>query len=69
MTWGKEPSYALPSIYYGDPYKAVERIEAQSCKGCKFEKREKFEGIQIVTCRKQRPHGNKCKHFTPVVSI
>lgn len=58
-------SAALEKWQYRDPSLVAERKEAQSCKGCKFEKVEKLFGVKINLCKKGKPHGRKCRNFVP----
>jgi hypothetical protein len=61
-------SAELEQWQYRDPSKVVERLEAQRCQGCKFEKKEKVFEIRVMICEKGRTHGRKCKHFVPTTT-
>ena len=54
---------ALPSWQYRDPLEAAMRMEAQSCKGCVFERSATVFNERVMLCEKDKPHGTKCKLF------
>jgi hypothetical protein len=54
---------ALEQDKYGDPLKVLIRAEEKICKGCKHEKTEKIFGLKLVTCKRGRAHGKRCKYY------
>lgn len=60
---GRERSRALPSEFYRDPAKLLERIQERSCTGCRFEERHTISGTKFTICRKGGKHGSKCKLY------
>ena len=48
---------------YGDPMMVAMRLEAQSCNGCEFERKEKWFGEWRMRCLKDKTHGEKCKQY------
>ena len=48
---------------YGNPEEVAMRREAQSCKGCEQEVKERFFGQEVKRCQKDKRYGTRCNLY------